>query len=713
VTRTIFLQEFKRALFQAAIVLFPIFVALSIVERVILSSASVRASMAQVFSGTPDAVVDALISVLILISAFAFGLGAFLRLADRHITFVHSLPITRVQVWTTILAANVAAAVSTTAVLFIVRPSLWTVTDVPTIGNRWPYSVGLYIVLFAGGCCFAMLFRNVATRAVAGILVVGASAVITAVFAGLPRGAAGARLYYGIPVSGLNRMDPGFWLLWCLVLGFIYLGLSLRFFIGGEFALPATRLRNVMLLAFLLLLYPILLSAGFQVELFGKTEYAGFEPLVSRDGQFLALVERQYNREVFGKIVFVDARTGRQTGTYESYGIHFAWWSNSEPVLNVIMIESPLRRLGFALPPSDFILRLSPDAKEAGRIQFGFAEFQEGSLDEAGRMLAVVKTRGENRLFEISDGTKNELMGLPSDYPVSVRPWTNAFVVFAIPDRNAQSEPLQLDKVWSIRPAIRPIGWLQTEKVRTRDAFILDGQLYSQQTVTAEVERRFPLEGNNVRYYMGHSSRTFPAFFFSPQPSSVGVTSLVTNHVFASAVDLASARRRLFVYDPHDPQAVNWKLLTDNLPINTLRATTPNQISRTIVGSIENFADRACVDADDGLAIFPAMSGSTDSVEFYDVNTGQTRNISDHLLAETFACAFLKISGFDGMLINIYDRHGFAAVFQYKAGDLKRIPLGRQQLIYWNPDGRAIYVGGRQIFSRGSDGQERRIWPPN
>src|SRR5581483_4619733 len=97
-TRTIFLQEFKRALFQAAMVLFPIFVALSIAERLILSRVSIRESMAQTFSGTPDAVVDALISVLILISGFAFGLGTFLRLADRHITFVHSLPITRVQV---------------------------------------------------------------------------------------------------------------------------------------------------------------------------------------------------------------------------------------------------------------------------------------------------------------------------------------------------------------------------------------------------------------------------------------------------------------------------------------------------------------------------------------------------------------------------------------------------------------------------------------
>ena len=75
-TRAIFVQEFKRSFFQAILVLYPFFFGLLAIERLLIY----RPQLAQTLNGTPDAIVDLLMSALLIVSAFVFGIWPVMRL---------------------------------------------------------------------------------------------------------------------------------------------------------------------------------------------------------------------------------------------------------------------------------------------------------------------------------------------------------------------------------------------------------------------------------------------------------------------------------------------------------------------------------------------------------------------------------------------------------------------------------------------------------
>jgi hypothetical protein len=188
---------------------------------------------------------------------------------------------------------------------------------------------------------------------------------------------------------------------------------------------------------------------------------------------------------------------------------------------------------------------------------------------------------------------------------------------------------------------------------------------------------------------------------------------LNTRHVFAVTIEAGSHTGQLLWFDP---KLSNWKALGERF---SLRRTQPSQENfnsgPSIWPSMSLLPGGGCVDGDDGLAVFLRTSGPSRTMEFFDANTGSSAHLLDLQPEELGSCAFRTINGIDGLVLRFFDIKSEDTGFIYKpGGELQKVSLQGQALIYLSADGSSIYRRqyiAQDVFYRSAAGKERRLWP--
>lgn len=187
--------------------------------------------------------------VLIIAIAFPAGARAFSKeFKDTHFLFLQSLPITRRRAWAVLVLANFSASLLSAALFFVLRPSLLQGDGDSgrAAGILWGTFL-TYFLLFCAGCCFSPLFVRPIFSFLSGFLVTALVITESALIAGYL--GSDARYALNLPVLVGRDIDYLFlvvaWALVCM----LYLLLSLRFYVLGEFNLLRTQIRNNLRLA--------------------------------------------------------------------------------------------------------------------------------------------------------------------------------------------------------------------------------------------------------------------------------------------------------------------------------------------------------------------------------------------------------------------------------------------------------------------------------
>ena len=162
--KAIFLPEFKRSLIMKVLIAMGVLAVLSIGEYMV-GAFGFQKTTITALGGTPDLIVNSMLWVLIILSGFFSGAGAFLKINERHIPFVHSLPMSRRTVWEAIAGAHTLTSLLVIPLVLVARPSLWRELTSGSLAGSTIYGIGAYVALFAAGFCFVMLCRSQIGRA--------------------------------------------------------------------------------------------------------------------------------------------------------------------------------------------------------------------------------------------------------------------------------------------------------------------------------------------------------------------------------------------------------------------------------------------------------------------------------------------------------------------------------------------------------------------
>lgn len=548
--RAIFLPELQRSLIQRLAIVIPVLIGLLLLDWL---TAGAQDTVRRTFSGTPDTVIDTLLWLLIVLSAFVAGIGAFARINERHIPFVHSLPMPRLELWAAIAGAHFITTALMVPLLIILRPSLWRQLTGGVLSGTLVFGIASYVVLFAAGCCFVMLFRNLAVSVTLGGLIAGVSLGVTALFASTLD--LNSRVY-GIPFSR-NGPDESFFVLGCLVLAVLYLGLSLRFFIKGEFNLPKTKIRNWALVGAVLAVYPLMLSPMIRAGVL-RNDGATYKTFsVSSDGKYLAVLENPLQRPLESRITIVDAESGSKTGAYSGYGLLDVSWSKSVPVLNVHVMQSPLQRLGFYLPPSDSIVRLSPEGKKLGQVGFGFGEIVGVHGDRRGRLLVSALSHGQAKLVAVDDeGLTTELVSTPAKDGMTLDLWSSPPTPLFLIHSNRNG----LERGWSIEDGARETPYSQNDKGQAQGRFLFDDGWYSEPAAVKELARRFPIDGE----LQARGAASVTASYALPRVLQGNLVVIPNDWAFAIITNKVSGKRELLGFSKHRG---NWRIVRELPPL--------------------------------------------------------------------------------------------------------------------------------------------------
>lgn len=276
--------------------------------------------------------------LLLLLAILAFSSGARTFTAEsrrRQERFLYVLPISRGALWLSLVGGRLAASLPVAMLLFLIGFLL------PGSPLSWDYlgagGVALYVVLFASGCCFPLLFRRDTVAYLAGFLIVAPVLFQVMSFA-----------LQGISSAFLSEL---LWVVSADLLSTTFLLLSWFFFHRGELHFRARQIAHFALLsvalAVILLLIGTVTQSPFldrftgpwtqdlasQVPLFNLGTSPA--PLVSTGGRYLAVVETLRARPGSSRVTIVETATGRRIGEHRWRGYGWVSWDARREVLRI------------------------------------------------------------------------------------------------------------------------------------------------------------------------------------------------------------------------------------------------------------------------------------------------------------------------------------------------------------------------------------------
>ncbi len=493
--RALFPLEFRRIFIPTLIFLGSIRVTLLIGEqfRSVLRPDLPAASLA----------FDSVALVLLVASGYFSGLAAFSQdFKQKYMFFLQALPLSKSALWWTLLLANLSAALLSLGVAL-----LWT-----ELGAK-PLLLGLliHLVLFCAGSGYALLFRNLSVIAAVGAFATLATLAVTVLllisFVSdplfsrnelVPRsGMSGGQPAW---IPGLSELQPDLvYFLFCmLALLLLYVFLSYRFFVAGEFYILKVRLKNAGLLLACHLGIFVVLAVAQDFSTFVASDPmearcpwgAPFDACtaVSPRGDRLAVVERSRRHPQFARVSIVDVKTGKLSGRIRLRGVReIGWSSTGESLIVDLADDAPLARCSYLLPPSDSLAWVSPDGREMSRTRFRFSRILIESFAAGNRLLVVTKSGGRGYVLSIDPSTRKiaHLGSAPLDGQVEIQKTVDRHLVFF---HNTQAPP----KAWMIASEGRELPFASSTK-REGDWYVLNGVVYpSPQSARDQIAGLFP-----------------------------------------------------------------------------------------------------------------------------------------------------------------------------------------------------------------------------
>jgi hypothetical protein len=693
--RALFLPEFKRSLLQKLVVVVPILLGLAVLEYVI-GTLGLSTTIEKTFNGDLAAVINMLLAVLIVISTFMLGAGTFSRINERHIPFTHALPLSRLEVWVSLAGAHAITTVLMVPTILILRPSMvrWMATDLSRI--ELPTLVGIGIVLFAAGSCFVMLFRSLVPTLVVGSIVVAISCTLIVPFAASWNAKADAPRIYGIPVT--SRIDPAFWVVACLLLATIYFGLSLRFFSRGEFNLSRRKLKNWSVLIAALVVFPVVLAAGVDVGALRFSELGPTDYAVSPTGQYLAVLKHRAGQRQRSEITIIETSTGKVVNTYSSRGLYgdVFWSGTAKPVANILYVPSALARLAYVLPPSDTLLRISPDGSKPSKASFGFAQIGQVVTDYKNRIWLTAASGSKAKLFSVSDeGVVHEEVSTPLRDDIRIQR-TGKKMLFL-----ASSQANGLERGWELVEHAKEIPYSPKAKSHAEGKFLFTDGWYSEKEGIEELERRFGLAKELVRRGPNAKGQYYASRDYFSQ-----ILVMSTDHVFALVTDKTTNKREILM---SSPKTGGWRTLGDARLISSFEA------AQKTYDPMSFFFPGVTANVELGFATYMKQDGASHVAYLYDVALDRLFELGrDPQIVESSQCLQIDDQNYPGLdAILVRCRQNF---FAYRPGrDLRSITIKNYPL-FASEDGTRIETKGRKgvgpvISQIAPDGTETQLWP--
>jgi hypothetical protein len=444
---------------------------------------------------------DVLLLTGLVASGFISGERCFpAEVKESRIFFLFSLPISRSWIWMVIVSARLLAGVASLALTVALRRPLLLVLRENS--NALPldilliaaYSLFAYILFFAAGTLFALLFRRTLFSYVAGFMVLGLLLIET-IFS----------ISYSIVLPQLTELSispqnfpdaSGLFRTAAFLSALLISALLLcwRFFVRGEIANPKRRIRNQLLFGIIATAY---LGFVFCVESSPKLASIGstwkesnpFIPDpeqpsygVSPDGRYLFIFESLDHRPFMVRVSIVDTRTGRVTGQLVSGGVGWGYWSSHGDVLNLLVLNnSPLDRWGYLAPGTVDWVRLSPDAREISKLHLKGVEAVKTLSD--GRALAVLREgdQGKILLLDGASGRPSKIIQSPLDGNVVVQKDGPAALAYfdniLLPRRG-----------WVVDSRAREV---RVPRLFPETAYVLFGEIYGPTEAQTTLLRRF------------------------------------------------------------------------------------------------------------------------------------------------------------------------------------------------------------------------------
>jgi hypothetical protein len=669
-------------------------------------------------------IIDGFMLSIVVVIAFPAGARAFSKeFKETHFLFLQSLPLTRQRAWAVLVLANLSASLLSVAVFFVLRPSLLQGLGDPEKARQivgWTFLA--YCLFFCAGCCFSPLFVRPIFSYLSGFLVTTA-VVIESLLIAFYLGS-DARSALDLPVPLGNNIDDLFlvvaWALVCMV----YLLLSLRFYVLGEFNLFRTQVRNNLRLASSLAILFLFLIACVNAGVFAafdtwEVDWYGYgDEWGPTNGKQVLVFERRTHHPQFARIHILDLRTGALVGSFEHRGLAFAGWSSGNDGLAVLVREdSPLYRVGYLLPGSDQLLGLSPDARELHNTRFLFSRIHALEPLAGGRTLLVVES-GESGKIEILDPSNGELKELGGGY---LDGWA-----WNLPVKNGNliwfRNVAAPTRVWRVGSEIRELTWASSPEPESDWACVIEGLVYKTTPACVRaVAKLYPFYGEKVS---SNQPREGEGWYVHPAPRVVSYNSPrvfdldSTGKPFYLQQDPTTHQGRLFVFP--GPQQ-SWRLIGQDIPLRS--ASVPAAGSDYFFPS---FSSSLQVDLIKGLVVFYVQKGNKVTGFLYDAGLGKTIEVGELELPPAPQEAWIRMNQFPGMksVVIVFQKNstrgfeGFTFKYAPQSGIITRIPpaVWHNQgfMIHMDEDGNLAYSvwNPYRIFSVSADQKERQLWPP-
>ncbi len=718
--RKLFLLEFRRAVTPFVLFVLASWGALFIAELWFVHQTKEPVAVHDV--------IDRLILIIVIVIAFPAGARAFSKeFKDTHFLFLQSLPITRQRAWAVLVLASLSASMLSVALFFVLRPSLLQGVGGPENAPQILWGTFLaYFLLFCAGCCFSPLFGRPIFSYLSGFLVTAAlvgESLLIAAYLG-----SDATQVWENPIPIGRDIDRAFlvvaWTFVCMV----YLLLSLRFYVLGEFNLLRTQVRNSLRLAaslgvlflFLIVCVNAGVFAAFDTWEPGRYWYGWFgDEWTGTNGKQVLVVERRAFHPQFVRIHVLDLRTGAIVGNFKRRGMASAGWSNENGGLEVLVREdSPLYRVGYLLPGSDQLLSLSPEGRELHSTRFIFSRVHALQPLTGGRTLLVVKS-GELGKIETVNPGNGELKELGGGYLDGIAGNLRVnngnlitFVNVAAPTR-----------VWWVGSETREFKWAPSPEPESSWACVIEGLVYkSKSACFRAVAKLYPFHSENASFSQqteGAGWYIHPASPLGYQNWSTGGFNLdKTMNVFYIQQDPTTHRGRLFVFQ--GPQQ-SWRPVGRDIPLLASHFSP--------IGSDDFFPSSSPsfhIDSIQGLAAFYVKKGNKVTGFLYDARLGKTIELGELDLPPDPREIRIRMTQFPAMksVVIFFYRNssqayeGFTFKYAPQSGVITRLPLpgwhGQGDLIHMDEDGNLAYSldDPFRIISVNADQKPRQIWPP-
>jgi len=721
VVRRLFLLQFRRSLTPFLLFVFATYGALYAFELWGVHSAK----------GDPAAAADIhravtlIILTIILGIAFPAGANAFPReFKDTHFLFLQSLPIRRQRAWAILVLANFSSFLLSSAIFFVLRPSLlepmadpaasWTALEVCAL---------IYFLLFCAGCCFSLLFARPIFYYLGAFLangVVGTELVLMGLYLGSSESReVGISTFMAIgPLFDLPFLAVGL-----LLASLVYLLLSMWFYVLGEFNLIRTQIRNGAWITASLGALLALLALGVNAGVFSlfdtwEAEWWDRSNIVSADGKYAAVFETRASHPQFTRIHILDVMDGAIVGTVEKQGMAGARWVDESDVLHVIVREdSPLYRLGYVLPGSDQFLTISPQGREIQRKRFAFSRVQASRALAGGKTLLVVSGGDSGKILSMDNST-GETKELGSGYlDGGARIWhlTNGDLVWF---RNYRAP----SRAWLVGSEIHELNPGPSPKPDEGFVCIVDDFLFkTNESCLKEVSKLYPPPAT------AESGRktSSQGWYLVPPPliddfMGVWPLSAYVDHtmaVFYVEQQPSAQEGRLFVFRGPDQ---GWRLVAQGIHLSMWDVHTDGiYTSGTALGA----------DSTAGLAAYYIEKGDRVFAYLYDSKLDKTVDLGNLPKPDPVHEMHISMRRFPGMKSEAIFFHqtrspkfeGLAFKYVPQSGSLTKLELAAMHgentpnsMAHLDEEGNQIYAlwyPYRLIFE-GADHKQRQLWPP-